>query len=445
VLAGNLADNGTIALTGGMLSLTGLVSGSGSLAFDRVATLLLGAPGTIGFSLPVTGLADGDRIEMGGLTIESAAVLSPGTITLATTTGAYHFTDVSFAAGASQVLTTGHDTLTGDDYVQVACFVAGTRIRTDRGEIRVEDLRVGARVVSAFGGCVPVAWLGHRHLRCDRHPRPWDVWPVRVQENAFGAGMPRRDLLLSPDHAVYLNGVLMPVRTLVNGATILREPVDAVTYWHVELPAHDVILAEGLPAESYLDTGNRNAFANGGPAMALHPDFSRGIWDSQGCARLVLDGSELAAARGWLRDRAVALGHALTRVPALHVLAGGRAVPVEVVGRRHRFRLPARARGVRLVSRSAVPAETGIASDDTRRLGVAVAALTLDGTPVGLDDARLTSGWHAVEAGEAAAPAWRWTDGEGALAIAGGRVLDVDIAMTERYWLEPRRAIPIAS
>ncbi len=72
---------------------------------------------------------------------------------------------------------------------------------------------------------------------------------------------------------MYVDGVLIPVRCLLNDASIRQTPCARVTYWHVELEAHDVLLAEGLPCESYLDTGNRGAFANGGGAVHLHPVF----------------------------------------------------------------------------------------------------------------------------------------------------------------------------
>jgi hypothetical protein len=64
--------------------------------------------------------------------------------------------------------------------------------------------------------------------------------------------------------------VLIPIRYLVNGASVVQELFGTVTYWHVEVHRHEVLLAEGLPAESYLDTGNRSAFANGGE-VAITP------------------------------------------------------------------------------------------------------------------------------------------------------------------------------
>ena len=172
-----------------------------------------------------------------------------------------------------------------------ACFAAGTRILTESGEIAVEALRVGDMVRIADGaGLAPVVWLGHRAIDCRRHDRPDDVRPVRVAAHAFGLGRPHRDLLLSPDHAVFVDGVLIPVRYLLNDATIRQEGAEVVRYWHVELPAHGVLLAEGLPCESYLDTGNRAAFANGGTVAVACPSFARAAWSRGGCAPLVTEG-----------------------------------------------------------------------------------------------------------------------------------------------------------
>jgi hypothetical protein len=82
--------------------------------------------------------------------------------------------------------------------------------------------------------------------------------------------------------------VLVPARLLVNGATIVQDTVDAITYFHIELPERNVILAQGLSCESYLNTGDRSAFANGGGAVALHPNLSTSRWEGLACADLVL-------------------------------------------------------------------------------------------------------------------------------------------------------------
>ncbi|MEJ0016498.1 MAG: Hint domain-containing protein [Acetobacteraceae bacterium] len=179
----------------------------------------------------------------------------------------------------------------------IPCFLAGTLIATDEGEIPIEHLRIGARVVVHFGALpAEVIWLGHRRVDCRRHKTPLAVWPVRVAAGALGPDQPRRDLWLSPEHAVFVNDVLIPVRLLVNGSTVIQVRVDEVTYHHVELARHNVVLAEGLPVESYLDTGNRANFA-GGRLVMLHPDFGWRQWEALGCAPLVVTGQPLAQAR----------------------------------------------------------------------------------------------------------------------------------------------------
>jgi hypothetical protein len=127
---------------------------------------------------------------------------------------------------------------------------------------------------------------------------------VRVAAHAFGPGLPRRALLLSPDHAVFTGEVLIPVRFLINGESIAQVAVDRVTYWHVELAQHEVLFAEGLPCESYLDSGNRSNFSNRGGAVILHPDFSSWMWDAAACAPLIVAGPKLDAARHLLRTHA---------------------------------------------------------------------------------------------------------------------------------------------
>jgi hypothetical protein len=178
------------------------------------------------------------------------------------------------------------------------CFASGTRISTDRGEVAVEAIRVGDLVRVVLGDeLAPVIWVGRRAVECARHPHPGKVWPVRVAAGAFGPGRPGRDLFLSPDHAVYIGGVLIPIRCLINGSTIGQVPVERLTYWHLELAQHNVVLAEGLPAESFLDMMDGSNFANRRGPVRLYPDFSVRMWEAYGCARLIVSGTEVLAAR----------------------------------------------------------------------------------------------------------------------------------------------------
>lgn len=195
-------------------------------------------------------------------------------------------------------------TITNDDALGVsdgsdagpACFVAGTRIATPCGERAVETLREGDMVSTTSGGMGPAIWIGTRDVDCEKHPRPERVWPIRVRAGAFGAGCPARDLMLSPDHSVYLDGALVPVGLLIDGTHIVQVPVDRVSYWHVELPRHDVILAEGLAVESFLECGNRDNFLNGCTLVRLHPEFTASAWEDA-CAPIVLYGQRLLALR----------------------------------------------------------------------------------------------------------------------------------------------------
>jgi hypothetical protein len=189
--------------------------------------------------------------------------------------------------------------------VPLVCFGKGTLIATLRGGVPVERLAVGDRVeVLRSSHSEPVVWLGYRTVDCARHPEPRKVWPVRITAGAFGPGRPARNLWLSPDHAVFVNDVLIPVKYLINGASIAQVPRKTMTYYHVELLRHSVLLAEGLPTESYLDTGDRSNFVNGNGPIAIYPDFASRIWDAEGCAPLVVTGPELAATRCWVNGLA---------------------------------------------------------------------------------------------------------------------------------------------
>ena len=179
---------------------------------------------------------------------------------------------------------------------------------------------------------------------------------ICIRAAAFGDSKPVRDLWVSPGHAILHEGVLTQGEKLVNGATIVQVPRDQVEYWHVELDSHDIILAEGLPTESYLDTGNRTAFVNGGAFLDLHPDFRPKHW-AETCVPLVLDGPEIGRARAALLARAEALGYGITAEADLHVIADGKRIePVWPGKARAAFILAAGCKSITLRSRSFIPA-----------------------------------------------------------------------------------------
>jgi autotransporter passenger strand-loop-strand repeat protein len=189
------------------------------------------------------------------------------------------------------------------------CFARGTRIATERGPIAVEQLAIRDRVMTPDGEARPITWIGSRRVDCRRHPAPHKVQPVLIAAHAFAPGAPSRDLLLSPDHAIFAEAVLIPVKHLVDGITIRQIVLPAITYFHIELDRHSVILAEGLTVETYLDTGDRSAFDSAEGATALHPAFAseRGdialVMDALGYAPLRITGPEVEAVRARLGGR----------------------------------------------------------------------------------------------------------------------------------------------
>ncbi len=415
-----LSGGGTLELQSGASAVNSTVAfgGAATLQFDAIASTVAGITGFSGST---------DVLDFTGVT--------PGNVTLVQSVANTATIDGMVVTGSFGMLSQGSDGV-GGAMITAACYRQGTRIATDRGDIPIEALRIGDRARTASGSSRPVVWLGFRSVDLARHARPHAVMPIRVQAAAFGPGQPVRDLWLSPDHAVHVDGVLIPIRYLLNGATVAQEPAAKVTWWHVELDRHDVILAEGLPTESYLDTGNRSAFANGGAAVQAHPDFGRpdpawappseagqgraealAIWERAACAPLITHGEPVRAARARLLDRTEALGHIQTTDPDLRVLASHRLLPVHVDSEWHEVTVPAGVKTVRLVSRSACPAEFNPDSDDWRRLGVAVRNIRMDDIAVPLDDIRLGSGWLKPEA------ALRWTDGDAEITVTPGSMM----------------------
>jgi hypothetical protein len=335
------------------------------------------------------------------------------------------------------------------------CFVTGSLIYTSNGDVSVENLQVGATVITNSGLERTVRWIGTRSLDCNRHPNPTAVWPVRILKNAFGCNRPARDLWLSPDHSVcvhVLDEVLVPIKHLINDATIVQVEVAEITYWHVELDSHDILLAEGLPAESFLDTGVRAGFENGAEHMVLHPDFSPLTLDAF-CRPLVQEGPIVDAVRLRLLARASNLGWTLTSEDNLHAVVDGAVVYPEREGAIARFAIPADTQEIRLVSRSFVPERVHVGAGDGRRLGVPMRGLSVvdnagvtRSLPIG--SKALSQGFSFVQ-GAAERP-WRWTTGEAVVpsvlwvGTEGGFSLIVGLAPEEgtlQAWQAPAKVM----
>jgi hypothetical protein len=231
--SGTLAMTGAYSGTGGFLIQGGPDAAdrtilelpstvSGNVAFDlNFGELLLDSPGSFNGFLSAFG--NNDTIVLQGISNAVSATLIGNTLTLTNGVGTQLDT-ISFVANTQNYggavfsvvenlgSTAAIVTVSG---AQTACFAAGTRIRTLDGEIPVEALAVGTILRARFAGTAPVVWIGRRHIDFLRHAKPVDVWPVRVSAHAFGPRMPLRDLLLSPDHAVFVDDVLIPIKHLI--------------------------------------------------------------------------------------------------------------------------------------------------------------------------------------------------------------------------------------
>lgn len=328
--------------------------------------------------------------------------------------------------------------------VATPCYVTGTAIRTARGDVAVERLRVGDVAITASGERRPVVWIGRRALDLTRHPDPVSVMPVRVAAGAFGAGLPYRDLWLSPGHSLAFEGSLIPVCQLVNGRTVAQLARERVEYWHVELDRHELLLAEGLPAESFLDCGNRTGFVNGGAFVETHPDFRPKHW-RETCLPLVLDGPAVVAAKQRLIAELAAQGAHVVAGDDAHLVVDGRRIdPMQRSDLRLEFALAPGARDIELRSRVFVPAHSVAQSRDSRTLGLSVGRLEIDGARLNPGSLEGT-GWHEAEFdGECT---HRWTDG-GARLPAGAQTLIVELAGRGYYWSdvgEPAQAALFAA
>jgi Hint domain len=353
-----------------------------------------------------------------------------------TNNSVYGLTSSQLASGGP-VVVSGTDFPAGEPTISDAppyttCFCAGTRIAAPDGEVPIEHLAVGDLVLTRTGAARPIVWIGIGRVLATPGRRN-AATPVIVRRSALADDVPRHDLRLTKGHSLYFDDALIPVEYLVNHRTILWDDhAQEVTIYHIELESHDVVLAEGAPAESYRDDGNRWLF-----------QISNARWHlaaQEPCAPVLTGGPIVDAIWQRLLDRAGPRPpQRTTGEPDLHLTVDGKRVNGHRrSGDVYLFRLPGVAGDVRLVSRVGVPAELGLARDP-RPLGVALQRIMLwRGAQLRLieaSDAMLSDGFHAFEALDAI----RWTDGNARLPagifadVQGGIELELHLGGATRY------------
>ena len=215
--------------------------------------------------------------ETVGLSTDGATYSDAGTYIGATVGGGIIYQDglgdyYLLSNNGSLTGTVSLDLLNTDTEI---CFAKGTLIATPEGARRVEDLAAGDMVMTANGRAVPVKWIGHQTVSGRFSPIERRS-PVRFLEGSLGEGVPYRDLVVTSDHAIFIDGIAIHAGALVNGTSILRDgpfaPDERVTFYHVETADHEIILANGAAAETFVDHVSRRNFDNYAEYAALFGD-----------------------------------------------------------------------------------------------------------------------------------------------------------------------------
>ncbi|MCQ8278582.1 Hint domain-containing protein [Acetobacteraceae bacterium KSS8] len=452
VYANQLAGTGTVNLGSHgdfrLLATTASASGQ-TINFSTVSnngTLIL--DGT-NFAGKIRGFGTGDHIDLSLLApfgVNLAYNGTTGMLSVSPLFGSTYITldvGLGYTASAFQEAANFDDGLLGTQITYngtAPCFLPGTLIATPQGERPVEEIVAGDAVLTLSGDrLVPatVRWTGSRTLRVRPGIDPLDAYPVRIRRSAFAPGAPHKDLLVTSEHCVLVDGRLVPARMLVNGGSIVVDTtITCYSFHHVELDRHAILMSDGLATESYLDTGNRSMFAQS-ERPALHPDFAlapaHASWDDA-AAPLATDASFVRPVWERLAERAALMGHTLpSRLapvsdadPHLLTEAGERLDPVLADGSVLAFVVPAGAGRLYLASRAARPSDViGPFLDDRRALGVKVGRI---GVAAGRDRCVLgrdasAQGWHDGEADGC------WTDGRALLPVEAseGKALYLDI------------------
>ncbi|KMQ96197.1 outer membrane protein [Lasius niger] len=325
----------------------------------------------------------------------------------------------------------------GTAVIVYICFLKGTHISTPNGEIEVQHLKAGDFVWAREGGKdVPRLIKEIRHHRSEVNPNlPIDLagWSVCIKKDAFGANLPERDLRVTSEHCFYFEGRFIPIRMLVNGASIYYDTsLEVFEFFHLETEPHSIIRAEGVLTESWLNTqASRRAvyLPNGLTSLEVIPPRS---WERDAAAPL--DVSASFAQHLWQKfnhralkrnmDYQVSHQWEFDNNPDLHLrLENGRKIqPRNRRGNKYFFQLPANigTDKIFLCSKTFRPSESvGPWVDDRRELGVLVGKINL---AIGDSFKEIRAyynvanalGWDVVENTPC-----RWTKGAALLPVLG--------------------------
>jgi hypothetical protein len=187
----------------------------------------------------------------------------------------------------------------------VSCFCPGAQISTPTGSTPIECLQRGDAITAIGARSAKIEWIGSRKIDFDINPRLAGKRPVLVTPHTFEDGQPSHPLLLSPDHGVYTDGVIIPIKYLINDDSIIQTKMRSAIYYHIKLLSHDIILANCLPCETFLGDINKfHAFWNADNSVHREMQDYGSLWETEGYAPLVIAGAQITRVRDRLKERA---------------------------------------------------------------------------------------------------------------------------------------------
>jgi hypothetical protein len=229
----------------------------------------------------------------GGITVTSVPIvygnlISDGAITI---TGSPVINGRIYINGGGALSITGNTTTNANSTcasvtpttTKVVCYAKGSKILTPNGNIPIEDLKAGDNVISRgqIKGVTcnvrdpavkPILWISKFTLaNLSNLSRP-----ICIQKNALGENTPFEDLYVSPDHRILLGNLAVTAKELVNGKTIVQTfDQNTVTYYHLELDHHSVVIANGVLAETYVDRKTRQVFESSPRFVPPEPPITK--------------------------------------------------------------------------------------------------------------------------------------------------------------------------
>ncbi|QDH25188.1 hypothetical protein D5366_08165 [Neokomagataea tanensis] len=354
--------------------------------------------------------------------------------------------------GHSFNISTSANQYDSGDVQVVVCYLLGTEIATALGHKTVENLVAGDKVLVRRGDELveeEISWVGHKTVHVSEGQD--ERYPVRIKANAFAENVPSKDLLVTPEHCLYIDGKFVPARMLVNDHSItIDRSASTFEVYHVELAQHGVLVANGLEAESYLDTGNRSTFKQDGDVAVLFKGRAK-TWERDAAAALTTERAVVEPMHSRLLERARDMGvqsevsdRVWTNDADLHLVTDNGQVlrPTRTEGRVVSFAIPAGVASARIVSRTVRPADVvGPFLDDRRKLGVLIGDMTIvSGNTISPVTVHLREqeldGWYGIEGGIV-----RWTNGNALLTFGDAQIetfadLTITVAAQGPYILE---------